>query len=223
MNDRGPVGRPRRVDAETLPDAVEYLCERDLDLADVVGRWGAPPLWDREPGFATLVLIILEQQVSLASARAAFDRLVAAIGAPEPEPFLQLSDADLHGIGFSRQKTRYGRCLAEAVRDGTLDLARVSELDDDAARASLTALPGIGPWSADIYLLMALGRPDIWPVGDIALVNSYAARKRLPVAPATEEWPGLADTWRPWRSVGARILWHAYLSERAKRRAPSMP
>ncbi len=153
----------------TLATAVTELTARDKDLAGVVDRFGPPPLWARPPGFETLTHIILEQQVSLASAQAARDRLVAATDPLTPTAFLRLDDEQLLAIGFSRQKARYVRLLAARLVDGSLDLDALDALDDDAARATLLELTGVGAWTADVYLLMVLRRPDIWPVGDVAL------------------------------------------------------
>ncbi len=205
----------------SLRQGVRHLCDRDPDFARVVERWGAPPLWARDPGFATLLYIILEQQVSLASARAAMDRLVAAIGPPLPAAFLDLSDEDLLAIGFSRQKRRYGRALARRIVDEEIDLREMEELPDATVRKRLMAEKGIGPWTADIYLLMALGRPDIWPIGDIALATAAWRLKALPARPGAEELERLGADWVPWRSVAARILWHYYLSDPAARAGPA--
>lgn len=198
----------------TLGEAVVILAGRDHDLRLVVDRFGPPPLWDREPGFATLLKTILEQQVSLASAAAAYDRLLEVVDVLTPEAFLAQGDATLRQVGFSRQKTRYGRILARALLDGSLDLEAVGRLRDDEARAALTALTGIGLWTADTYLLMALRRPDVWPVGDIALQAAVADLKGLPARPSADEMIELAETWRPWRGVAARILWFHYLDGR---------
>ncbi len=205
----------------SLAVAVDHLASLDQLLGASVARHGCPPLWAREPGFPTLVHIVLEQQVSLASARAAFDRLSAAASPLTPAAFLALDDRALLEIGFSRQKTRYGRELARAVADGRLDLAALPRMDDDAVDASLTAVPGIGPWTATIYRLMVLGRPDAWPIHDIALAQAVADLRGLPHRPDAREMAGLADHWRPWRAVAARILWHHYLSERAARVRPT--
>ena len=168
------------------------------------------------PGFATLLHIILEQQVSLASAQAAFDRLRAAADPLRPERFLELTDAELLAIGFSRQKARYGRALATALVDGSLDLDGLADLDDDAAHRALVAIPGIGPWTATIYLLMVLGRPDVWPVGDIALAQAVAESRGAARRPGPVEMAVLGEVWRPWRSVAARLFWHDYLSRRGR-------
>lgn len=202
---------PRPLTERSLSRAVNALVTVDAGLARVVAQFGRPPLWGRPAGFATLLHIILEQQVSLASARAAFDRLAAA-GPVTPEHFLRLSDTELRLIGFSRQKSAYGRGLAEAVMAGRLDLETLASLDDDAARAALVSLKGIGPWTADIYLLMALRRPDIWPTGDLALVQALQDVKNLARRPTADEALAIAEGWRPWRAVAARVLWHWYLS-----------
>ena len=205
---------------ETLDDAVVALAALDPDLAGIVDRYGPPPLWDRAPGFDTLLRIVLEQQVSLASAQAAFDRLRAVADPLTPQRFLELDDATLLAIGFSRQKARYGRALAAALASGALELDRLEELDDDAVRSTLEALPGIGPWTSNIYLLMVLGRPDVWPAGDIALATAVAEVKGLPVRPDPATLTALGEAWRPWRSVAARLFWLDYLGRRGRSGSP---
>jgi DNA-3-methyladenine glycosylase II len=158
-----------------------------------------------------LIHIILEQQVSLASARAAFNRLCACVSPLTPASFLTLDDNTLRNTGFSRQKAGYSRHLAQAILAGDLDLDAVARQDDAGARAMLLALKGIGPWTADIYLLMALRRPDIWPAGDLALQIAMQRVKRLASRPTLAEMETLAEPWRPWRAVAARLLWHRYL------------
>jgi DNA-3-methyladenine glycosylase II len=200
-------------------EGVRMLADRDIHLAGVVRKYGQPPLWIREPGFPTLVYIILEQQVSLASARAAFDRLNAAVHPVTPRRFLNLTDADLLRIGFSRQKTLYTRLLAESLSRRHFDLRYLHELHDDAARKMLTAFKGIGNWTADIYLLSALRRPDIWPVGDLALATAVQEVKHLRHRPSPERLEKLSQPWRPYRAVAARLFWHAYLSRRGQNSA----
>ncbi|HEY6266580.1 MAG TPA: hypothetical protein VIW93_17400 [Candidatus Acidoferrum sp.] len=200
-------------------EGVRMLADRDTHLAGVVRKYGQPPLWIREPGFPTLVYIILEQQVSLASARAAFDRLNAAVHPVTPRRFLNLTDADLLRIGFSRQKTLYTRLLAESLSRRHFDLRYLHELHDDAARKMLTAFKGIGNWTADIYLLSALRRPDIWPVGDLALATAVQEVKHLRHRPSPERLEKLSQPWRPYRAVAARLFWHAYLSRRGQNSA----
>jgi DNA-3-methyladenine glycosylase II len=196
---------------------VRLLANRDGHLAEVLQRYGPPPLWVRDPGFPTLVYIILEQQVSLASAKAAFDRLNAAVRPLTPRRFLKLTDAELLRIGFSRQKTLYTRLLAESLSRRYFDLGDLHDLQDDAARKMLTTFKGIGNWTADIYLLSALRRPDIWPTGDLALATAVQEVKRLRQRPSPERLEKMSEPWRPWRAVAARLFWHHYLSKRGKR------
>ncbi len=203
------------LDEVTLREAAAELAGRDGRLARIFDAYGPPPLWSREPGFPTLLRIILEQQVSLASARAAYDKLLLIASPLTPDRFLALDDAALKGAGFSRQKACYGRELAAAVRSGRLDLDHLGMLDDDAVRRELMTVKGIGRWTAEIYLLMALGRPDVWPRGDLALATAAGRALNLATAPGYEQLEALADAWRPWRAVAARLLWHFYLSEKA--------
>jgi DNA-3-methyladenine glycosylase II len=208
---------PIFLDEEFFAQGVVELVKRDADLAGVVHKYGRPPLWVREPGFPTLVYIILEQQVSLASARAAYERLQAATKPLTPRRFLRLNDRELKRIGFSRQKTLYTRLLAESLDRRYLDLRDLQELHDDAARNMLVALKGIGQWTADIYLLSALRRPDIWPVGDLALATAVQDVKRLRKRPTPERLEKLSQPWRPYRAGAARLFWHHYLSKRGKK------
>ena len=203
-----------QLNKKSLIKAVEYLEVRDRHLKLVVSKFGPPPLWEREEGFKTLIYIILEQQVSLASAKAAYDKLLKKIGSITSVNFLKLSDVELKLIGFSRQKTSYGRNLADAIITERLNLTELSDLDDAQAKEQLMNIKGIGPWTADIYLLMALGRPDIWPNGDIALASAVQKLKGIASRPSFEELNRLSRKWKPWRAVAARILWHYYLSER---------
>jgi DNA-3-methyladenine glycosylase II len=202
------------LDDTSFAVAAAELCAADPDLAVIVERHGLPEFWAREPGLATLVLLILEQQVSLASARAAYDRLVTRLGGLTPERILRSTDGELRADGFSRQKARYVRVLAAAIEDSSLDLEAVGSLDDDGVRSALVALPGIGPWTAEVYLLSALRRPDTWPIGDIALQEGARRARRLEVRPSPEELAAIGEAWRPHRATAARLLWHLYLSER---------
>ena len=199
----------------SLSRATRALARRDPDLARVIALHGVPPLWAREPGFPTLILIILEQQVSLASARAAFNRLTDACGTVTPAALLQFDDATLKQIGFSRQKAGYARGLAQRILDGTFDPDALERMSDARARAALIDLKGVGAWTADIYLLMALRRPDVWPHGDLALVKAAGRVKGLAPRPTPEIWEALAEPWRPYRSVAARVLWTEYLGGKA--------
>ena len=202
----------RPLTQKAFAQAVPCLARRDCDLARVVTRFGPPPLWEREEGFPTLLLIILEQQVSLASARAAFNRLLGVVSPLTPEKFLKLGDKELKAVGFSRQKTAYGRHLARAILQGELDLAGLRFLDDESVKTQLMKVKGIGNWTADIYLLMVLRRPDIWPKGDLALATALQDIKGLKKKPIAEDLEKIGENWKPWRAVAARILWHYYLS-----------
>jgi DNA-3-methyladenine glycosylase II len=203
---------PRQLDAATLTQAAEMLAAGDAELAGIVARHGPPPLWAREPGFGTLVAIILEQQVSLRSGAAALERLATAAGGLQPERILALGEAGARAAGLTRQKARYVVGLAERVGEGELDPAALGAMSDDDVRARLLAIPGIGRWTADIYLLMALGRPDVWPEGDLALAGAMRRAKSLDVLPDAASQRLIAEAWRPWRAVAARLLWHAYLA-----------
>jgi DNA-3-methyladenine glycosylase II len=200
------------LDEGALHDAVRVLASTDPDLAGILRRHGMPPLWPRDPGFQTLIRIILEQQVTLSSGEAAFNRLARAAGAVEPQALVRLGEEGARAAGLTRQKAGYLMALAQAVLEGTLDLEGVASAPDAAARTALLALPGIGAWTVDVYLLMALRRPDAWPTADIALASSAQFVKRLPVRPSFVELDRMAETWRPWRAVAARLLWHSYLS-----------
>jgi DNA-3-methyladenine glycosylase II len=192
------------------------LASRCPHLTIVHERYGPPPLWDREPGFAPLLQIILEQQVSLASAKACFDKLSARVGDVTPESLLASTDEQLKKDGFSRQKTSYARHLSEAILEKRIDLSSLHVMADADVKAELTRLKGIGEWSSDIYLLMAMLRPDVMPKGDVALHTAWHKLSGEP-RPTADEFLDIAERWRPFRSVAARMLWHFYLSERRLR------
>lgn len=204
----------RRLDKKSYADGLKILARGDRRLASIIDKFGPAPMWTRKPGFSTLVYIIVEQQVSLASAKATIDRLEQKVGAVTPESFLSLRAPTLKTIGFSRQKMGYCRGLASAVAEGRLDLRAVGRMSDDDARRELTAHKGIGPWTADIYLLQALKRPDVWPSADLALMVGAAEALRLSTRPTSEELEAIGEKWRPWRAIAARLLWHFYLSTR---------
>jgi len=200
------------------PDAhaIRELTRRDRGLARIVARHGPPPLWRRRPGFATLARIILEQQVSLAAAATLYRRVGADVrGGWSPEAIRRVGERGLRARGLTRQKARYVATLATEIARGDFTLTAVSRANDHEARAMLEALPGIGPWTSNVYLLFALRRPDIWPPGDLALHKAIATMRRLADSPSSDEAAHLAQRWSPWRSVAARILWHGYLSDRA--------
>jgi DNA-3-methyladenine glycosylase II len=211
------MDRPAALDSALLQLGVDTLAAADSELGGIVVRHGSPPLWAREPGFETLVTIILEQQVSLGSAMAALGRLRVALGSGpsgplEPAALIALGEEAMREAGLTRQKARYLAELASDVLTGRLDLETVAASSDDDARLALIDVTGIGRWTADIYLLMALGRPDIWPDGDLALAAAMRRAKGLAALPTRDEQRTIAAAWQPWRAVAARILWHAYLS-----------
>lgn len=195
---------------DTLNKGLQYLAAQDADLAGVVTQHGPPNLRSQPPGFQTVLKTILGQQVSRSSAASTYRRLCDAIGPPDPASFLALDDDVLRSIGFSRQKSRYGRELAAALVEGRLDLEILARCNDDEVRAALTALPGIGPWSAEIYLLFALRRTDAWPASDLGVIVGAQKVKNLPARPSRQELDAMAEPWRPWRGLATFILWHGY-------------
>ncbi|MCZ0941358.1 MAG: hypothetical protein OXJ55_22150 [Caldilineaceae bacterium] len=195
---------------DTLNEGLQFLSAQDADLAGVLTQHGPPNLRSQPPGFPALLKIILGQQVSRSSAASTYQRLCDAIGPPEPASFQSLDDEALRAIGFSRQKSRYGRELASAILDGRLQLDRLADRNDDDVRAALTALPGIGPWSAEIYLLFALRRSDAWPASDLGIIVGAQKVKGLPARPSRQELDAMAENWRPWRGLATFILWHGY-------------
>ena len=196
----------------SFKSALSQLSATDRDIKFVVDKFGPPPMWSREPGFPTLIYIVLEQQVSLASAKAAYDRLCLHVPNLIPENFLKINDQRLKKIGFSRQKISYCRNIAHACIDGSLPIQELHNMSDISVSLELQKIKGIGPWTADIYLLMVLKRPDIWPLGDLALISAIHKLKNLPKRPSSEEFLRLGEPWKPWRAVAARVLWHYYLS-----------
>ncbi len=211
---------PHSLTRDTLRGAVDHLAATDPRLGRIVGIHGPPPLWARPGGFRTLGRIILEQQVSLASAATLFRRLDRTIAGGMAAPAVaDLGSAGLRRLGVTRQKASYLASLAQRVAGGDLNLRSLARLNDADAAAKLTALHGVGPWSAGIYLMMALRRPDIWPRGDLALHVALARLRRQNRRPSSEEAARYAERWSPWRSVAARILWHEYLSNRPRRGA----
>ena len=201
---------------EAISRAAEHLANLDPHLALVFKQNGPPPLWGRKPGFITLIRIILEQQVSLSSAASMFRRLSANITPFTPARFVELGEMYLRSLGLTRQKSAYCVHLARSIVDRELNLSFVSRLSDLDARTELMRIKGIGMWSADIYLLMALRRPDIWPSGDVALVTAITTLRQLPARPNADQLMRMAERWRPFRAVAARMLWQYYLSQRGQ-------
>ncbi|HYJ91797.1 MAG TPA: hypothetical protein VEV84_10855 [Pyrinomonadaceae bacterium] len=208
--------RPSILTQKSLTSACKELSKTDPILGRSYELYGKPPMWSRDPGFATLLQIILEQQVSLASARACFDKLSRRVGELSPTSLLKSTDAELKADGFSRQKTAYARHLAEAIINQHINLNNLVRLADTDVKNELIKLKGIGEWTSDIYLLMALRRPDVMPKGDIALHAAWHKLSGEP-KPGSDEFLEIAERWRPFRSVAARLLWHFYLSERKHR------
>lgn len=196
-----------------LAEAARQLAKRDKDLASILERFGPPPLWARRPGFPTLVKIILEQQVSLASAASIFARLKKNVIPFQPARMIELGEAHLKSQGLTRQKTAYCLHLAQSLHDKRLNLSRLQRMGDEDVRTLLMDVKGIGSWSADIYLLMALGRTDIWPATDLALATAALKLKQLKSRPNPKQLMEMAEAWRPFRSVAARMLWQYYLAK----------
>lgn len=193
---------------------LKILVERDSDLAAIINRYGSPSQWQREPGFPALIRIILEQQVSLSSAQKAFERLCNAVTPLTPENFLKLDDTELKAIGFSRQKMRYGRELSQAIVKGELNINALEKLDNLKVRKELTKIKGIGDWTADMYLMMALQRPDIFSSKDLAVVIAVKEIKNLDNKPTLEQLESIAQLWQPYRTIATMILWHYYLNRK---------
>ncbi len=199
--------REMAADAESLAGATDTF-------AGLLARNGLPPLWRREASFETFVRFVLEQQVSLASANAAFRRLDTRLGGVTPEGVLGSSDEQMKVDGFSRQKTGYVRGIASEILSG--DLTPPDEhADPDLVRERLLAIRGIGPWTAACYVLFVCGAPDIWPTGDRALYVSMARNLEMTGVPDRDSGDGIASAWTPWRSTAAKMLWHDYLGGRS--------
>lgn len=190
------------------------LAKQDVHLAAIIAEHGYPPMWVRPATFQSLVLFILEQQVSLAAAYAAFKKLKERIGYVTPAKLLALTDEEMRACYFTRQKMGYARELARAVQSKRLKLADLAKLDDEAVRAIMIQHKGIGHWTIDVYLMHSLQRTDLFPMGDIALVNSMKEVKQLPKETPREKLLELAEPWRPYRTIAAMILWHAYIKKR---------
>ena len=211
-----PVFAPQGLD-----DGIAALAGEPV-FAAILERAGPPRFRRRRNGFETLLHIILEQQVSIDAAAAMFRRLHGLLGDVTPAAFLTVDEANLRLCGFSRQKAAYGRGLAEAVASGSLDFRRLAAAPDDEALAALVALKGIGRWSAEIYLIFALGRADIWPAGDLGLQFGVAVELGLGDRVGERELRDIGERWQPWRSVAACLFWQSYLHAR-NRTAPVLP
>ena len=192
----------------------DTVAATDEDLRNIINKHGYPPFWSRTPTFATLIHIILEQQVSLASAKAAFLKLQEKVGHITPEKLLLLTDEELKACYFSRQKIIYARHLATALVDGNLTIEELETMQDDEIRTALKKLKGIGDWTVDVYLMMVLHRTDLFPPGDVALMTSIKEIKKLPKNTPRETLLSIAEQWKPYRTIAAYLVWHAYLEKR---------
>jgi DNA-3-methyladenine glycosylase II len=207
---------PTPLDERALVRAVRALARAEPRFAHVVKRHGPPPLWPREPGFETLVLLMLEQQVSLAQARAMYARIAGATGTITPANVAALGEAGLRALGVTRQKSAYLAALAVQLEQRSLDLDALAVLSDVDAGAALDALHGVGPWTAQCYLLFALRRSDVFPAADLALMEAVRGLWKLRARPTPAALARRARAWRPHRATAARLLWHHYLSERGR-------
>lgn len=203
-----------KISAATFQADCDEMARIDSDFAGILTAYGYPPIWSRPNTFESLVWIILEQQVSLASAKAAIEKLREYVGAITPEIVLALSDVGLRACYFSRQKSGYVRALAQALVDGELDLSELEALPAEEVRARLTKIKGIGNWTVDIYLIFVLQHRDIFPYGDLAAVNALRHLKGLPNTATREDLQHVVDTWQPYRTIATMLLWHYYLSRR---------
>ena len=200
----------------TYHNICDKLASMDAHLAGIIQTYGYPPLWSRPNNFESLVHIILEQQVSLASALSALNKLKERVQEITPVRVLLLTDEELKACYFSRQKTAYIKYLAEAIISGQINLQAFEQMPDDEVRTQLVSLKGIGNWTVDVYLMFVLQRADIFPVGDLAAVNALKRLKALPPGTTREELVEIAKQWQPYRTVATMLLWHLYLSERKK-------
>jgi DNA-3-methyladenine glycosylase II len=202
----------QQFDRSNYQTICDQLASSDPELQKIIDTHGYPPFWSRPNSFESLVHIILEQQVSLASALSALNKLKERVQELAPARILLLTDEEMRACYVSRQKSSYIRYLAEALLSGQLKLDDLSHLPDEAVRAQLVTLKGIGNWTADVYLMFALQRADIFPIGDLAAVNALKRVKQLPAETTQEEMLGITAKWQPYRTLGAMLLWHYYLS-----------
>ncbi|HET6620088.1 MAG TPA: DNA-3-methyladenine glycosylase 2 family protein [Dongiaceae bacterium] len=203
------MARPKE-DQALLQRALTHLGKADRDFARAIAEVGPPPPRKRPATFMGLLHVIVAQQVSTHAAKAISARLDAALAEPTPEAFLKLSDADLRAVGFSRQKVIYGRDLAAAFTDGRISIPKLRRQSDEDAIAAITSVKGLGIWSAEVFLLFSLRRPDILPAHDLGLIVATQRMKRLKTRPTPKKLREIAEPWRPYRSYAARMLWHYY-------------
>ena len=198
---------------EAFNQGLQELADKDQDFAWILKKWGKPPKWEEDAGFSGLIRTILGQQVSVSSASATMKRLCETVVPLTPEKLLEFDDVDLKACGISRQKLTYVKELAITIRRGDLDLEKLASVDDTTIRNQLKPIKGIGDWTVDIYLLMSLQRPDAFPKGDLGVILAYQKLKKLETRPTPDELEIIAEQWRPWRAIAARILWHYYLNK----------
>ncbi|RFZ82710.1 DNA-3-methyladenine glycosylase 2 family protein [Mucilaginibacter terrenus] len=210
---------PLQFNKDNYYSICDQLALADADFASVINKYGYPPMWSRANTFETLVHIILEQQVSLASALSALNKLRERIQEITPAQVLLLTDTEMRECYCSRQKTAYIRYLAEAIISGQIDLKAFEQMEDEAIRTQLCALKGIGNWTVDVYLMFVLQHTDILPLGDLAIVNAIKQLKALPKETTKEELLLIAEPWKPYRTVASMLLWHYYLSVPRSRKA----
>jgi DNA-3-methyladenine glycosylase II len=204
-----------------LAEGIRVLTAEPV-FAEILARAGPPRFRRRRNGFGTLLHVILEQQVSIDAAAAMHKRLLGLCRPLAPATFLALDDGTLRACGFSRQKMGYARDLARMIDSGKFDFSGLASAEDEVALGALLSVRGIGRWSADVYLLFALGRPDIWPAGDLGLQAAIRDHIGLGARVDEVEVRRLGEAWRPWRSVAACLFWQSYLHTRG-RTAPLLP
>lgn len=207
------VAPPATLTEQRLAEGLAAIAAADSDFARALAEAGTPPLRRREPGFATLLRAIVGQQLSASAAATIWSRIEAAVTPLEPATLLVFGEEELRGLGLSRQKIAYARGLADDVLCGRVALEHLADREDEAAIAELVKLKGIGRWTAEIYLLFALGRPDAFPADDLALTVAAQRMKRLRERPSGKALRELAEAWRPWRGAAAHFLWHYYRFE----------
>ncbi|MEN5084690.1 DNA-3-methyladenine glycosylase 2 family protein [Bosea sp. TWI1241] len=199
-----------------LAEGMAVLSARDPAWAPIIARTGLPPLRRRAGGFASLVQIVVSQQLSVASARAVWARTQTALAPLTPEAILAADDEAMRLSGLSRPKQKTVRALAAAIAEGRLGLDGLAGAEADAVHRVLTAVPGIGPWTADVYILICLGHRDGFAAGDLAVQEAARLAFALPARPKPAELAALAEGWRPWRGVAARLLWAYYAALKAR-------
>jgi DNA-3-methyladenine glycosylase II len=198
----------------TVNKAIDYLSKKDIIFRNIIEQYGLPTIPYRPQGFETLVLLILEQQVSIASAKATFLKIKEKVVYLKPVILIELTDETYRSLGVSRQKTKYIKCLAEAIINKTLDLETLANKTEREVRNQLIEIKGIGNWTIDIYLMFSLQAPDILPIGDIAVVNTM---KELLGLDSKIEMENHAKKWSPYRSMATFLLWHYYLEKRGRK------